>query len=383
MMDLGVFLAPLTGSNPSGLDLRNEARFHALERLFEPANRPARAEAEKTSGPGAVALDWAQALETAQDLAASGRDLRLLVIVTRILTNEQGLDGFASGLQLLTETLGQYWDSVHPGLRENPSPREAAIRRINAIYQIENADSGPLCDLEFTVFLNPRGIGPVTGADLAAGAVNRAVFINEAPSGLGEKEMAALVAQHEARLARVRTACKATAAERPDAFAALADGVRSALQQLGALEAVLNGHVTENGVGVRFQALATFLARLDQTLANAGTEPAAALPPEAEAPRPPEGVTKMQPAQSHTADKGAMNGAAIPGRIGSRAEVEQCLDLIIDFYERTEPSSPIPHLARRMRKMVPMNFMQLMEEIAPSGMKEFRNVAGVYDERAK
>jgi type VI secretion system protein ImpA len=32
-----------------------------------------------------------------------------------------------------------------------------------------------------------------------------------------------------------------------------------------------------------------------------------------------------------------------------------------------------------MRKMVPMNFMQLMEEIAPSGMKEFRNVAGVVE----
>ena len=53
--------------------------------------------------------------------------------------------------------------------------------------------------------------------------------------------------------------------------------------------------------------------------------------------------------------------------------------MIIDFYERTEPSSPIPHLARRMRKMVPMNFLQLMEEIAPSGMKEFKNVAGVDD----
>jgi type VI secretion system protein ImpA len=32
-----------------------------------------------------------------------------------------------------------------------------------------------------------------------------------------------------------------------------------------------------------------------------------------------------------------------------------------------------------MRKMVPMNFLQLMEEIAPSGMKEFKSVAGVDD----
>ena len=83
-----------------------------------------------------------------------------------------------------------------------------------------------------------------------------------------------------------------------------------------------------------------------------------------------------------------MNGAhpppaagGIPGAVNSRRDVERCLDMIIDFYERTEPSSPIPHLARRMRKMVPMNFMQLMEEIAPSGLKEFRSVAGVFDEK--
>ena len=74
---------------------------------------------------------------------------------------------------------------------------------------------------------------------------------------------------------------------------------------------------------------------------------------------------------------------ALPGQVNSRRDVERLLDLIIDFYERTEPSSPIPHLARRMRKMVSMNFMQLMEEIAPSGLKEFRNVAGVFDEKNK
>ena len=74
---------------------------------------------------------------------------------------------------------------------------------------------------------------------------------------------------------------------------------------------------------------------------------------------------------------------ALPGQVNSRRDVERMLDLIIDFYERTEPSSPIPHLARRMRKMVSMNFMQPMEEIAPSGLKEFRNVAGVFDEKNK
>ena len=72
---------------------------------------------------------------------------------------------------------------------------------------------------------------------------------------------------------------------------------------------------------------------------------------------------------------------AVDGAIRNRADVENSLDRIVEFYERTEPSSPIPHLARRMRRMVAMDFLELMEEIAPSGLKEFRNIAGVDDKK--
>ena len=33
----------------------------------------------------------------------------------------------------------------------------------------------------------------------------------------------------------------------------------------------------------------------------------------------------------------------LPDRISTREEVVKCLDRIIDFYDRTEPASPIPH----------------------------------------
>ena len=71
--------------------------------------------------------------------------------------------------------------------------------------------------------------------------------------------------------------------------------------------------------------------------------------------------------------------AGLPDRINSRDEVVKCLDLVVAFYDRTEPSSPIPHLARRVRRMVHMDFVELMEDLAPSGLKEFRLLAGVAD----
>lgn len=372
-MNVDAFLAPLDAINPSGADLRSDARFHALENQLEPANRKARLHLIENGGNGSVDLDWDRLAGDARDLAATGRDLRLLIIVVRLMVNQQGMAGLAEGLKLLADTVRQYWDSLHPALRENPSRREAALRRSNALYQIENSDAGILCDVEFVTLLNVRGVGPVTGGDLAAAALSRGAFLAEQPTGLGEKELSEMAARHELRVNRASAACRATAAERPDELAALAGATAASESALADLEAALDPHVTENGIAVRFPAMARMLSRIRQTLAagsaaqQTGKE-APVMPSPAPAPGTPPTTAPVAP-------------AGAPLQVNSRRDVEKCLDLIVDFYERTEPSSPIPHLARRLRKMVPMNFMQLMEEIAPSGIKEFRNVAGVVEEK--
>ena len=379
-MDLEPFLVPVAEDGASGLELRNDPRFHAIERLMEPAARSFRLENVKNGGTGGVNIDWSAVLEQSAELARTGRDLRLLVIVARALANADGFDGLSQGLGLLTATLERYWDNVHPVLRDSPSPREAATRRINSLFQLENSDNGLLCDLDFSVVLTPRGLGAITVGDLCAGGMTRNQVQGEMPSGLGEREVAERMAQHEARANRVTAACRAQSIERPEELAALVASVEAARSALAALEAALTARVGENGVGVKFKELEKLLTRALVPLVAAKTQ----ANPGSPAPE----VTAMSDAAA--APVAGMNGAhpapapggGIPGSVNSRRDVERCLDMIIDFYERTEPSSPIPHLARRMRKMVPMNFLQLMEEIAPSGMKEFKNVAGVDDKKS-
>ena len=374
-MEIAPFLESIDPASPSGADLRNDARFHAIENRLQAASRSARLRLLEQGGTGAVELDWSEIGAEAEDLAKAGRDLRLLAIVARLWTNENGLAGVAEGLKLLTQSVEQFWDSIHPALRPAASKREAALRRINALYQLDNIDGGILGDLEFVTLLSPRGIGPITGGDLAAGALNRSGFLAEAPKGLGEKELAELVAKHEARLNRVTAACRATAAERPEDMAALQEALAAAQAGLVSLETALAPHVTENDVAVRFDALGKFLGRIAQTLAGVSSPAATTSAPAQEGQAMSSVAAAAAPAMAAS--------TAIPGQINSRRDVEKVLDLVIDFYERTEPSSPIPHLARRMRKMVPMNFLQLMEEIAPSGLKEFKNTAGVFDDKNK
>ncbi|TGT67764.1 type VI secretion system protein TssA [bacterium M00.F.Ca.ET.159.01.1.1] len=378
MIDLALWLNPLNGANPSGEDLRNDPAFHELERLTE-AQLKVSHDGNNTSQT-TVPVDWAAVLEKAEELRPRGRDLRLLVLVTRALANEEGLAGLAQGLTLIARTFEQYWDTMHPSLRSG-APREAALRRINALLDLQNGQEGLLANLRQAVFFSPRAIGPISGRNLEQAAIDERVMLQEAASGLGAAEKAALTSAHNQLLNRVRTGCAAQIDQAADAMTSLLADAHSAISALDTVDAALNSRIDGNGATV--PELKRFLQRLLTTLERNSSAAAA------------NGTAKTAPQPAAPASTPARNGhgaetmasvansveasAGLPDRINSRDEVVKCLDLVVAFYDRTEPSSPIPHLARRVRRMVHMDFVELMEDLAPSGLKEFRQLAGVPD----
>ncbi len=74
-MDFGILLEPLEGDNPSGVELRNEPRFHAIERLLETATKTNRVLPDGTLNPSAAPIDWPSIERDGLDLAQTGRDL--------------------------------------------------------------------------------------------------------------------------------------------------------------------------------------------------------------------------------------------------------------------------------------------------------------------
>jgi len=368
-----MFLAPIPGPDSAGLDLRNDMRFMALERALDGASRAVREDQVRKGNTGDVALDWARLMAEAEGLAEAGRDLRLLVIVARLMTNQRGPAGLAEGLDLLADAVENWWDSLHPALREGDNPRASALRRINALHQIENAEAGIIGDLAYNSLLTPRGLAVVTGADLEAASITQGMLEAEGATGLSAAEQASRAADHEVRVNRVMTSCRVCRDQAAEQVAALDEGLGNAIRALQRLEAALAARVGSDPP-VRFLELGKVLGRMQSTLAAPGGRPA---PVAAEAPAPPEGA---EGGDAMPADLPIAPAAGLPARLTSRDEVEACLDLIIEFYQRNEPASPLPDLARRMRRMVPMTFLQLIEEIAPGGVKEFRSIAGVSSE---
>jgi type VI secretion system protein ImpA len=378
LFDSALWLSPLNGKNPSGESLRNDGRFHELERLMTTQIEVIRDERNRPIAQNEVPVDWALVLRKAADLREHGRDLRLLVVVARALANENGPAGLAEGLSLIAQTFDLHWETMHPELRPGGSPRDSALRRINALLQLQNDQDGLLGDLREMTFFAARGVGPLTGRDLERGALDARTVLNEAAPGLSDAEKASLANEHEQLLNRVRIGCAAFADQAPSEAATLLANARAAASALDAVEATLNRRLGGD-LSVTLPDLSRFLQRMNVTLERAK-------------PSHQQDVVNDHPAASdESAAQKVFNATptynapstyhaeapVFPARLGSREDVMKCIDLIIDFYDRTEPSSPIPHLARRVRRMVPMDFLELMEDLAPSGLKEFRLLAGV------
>jgi type VI secretion system protein ImpA len=380
VIDVALWLTSLDGENPSGEDLRNHPAFHELERLTEPQVKVVHDGLNKPTSQSTIPVDWSAVLEKAEELRAHGRDLRLLVIITRALANEERLAGLAQGLTLIAQTFDQHWETMHPALRPNASPRDAALRRINALLDLQNGQDGLLANLRQMTFFAPRAIGPISGRDLEQGALDDRVMLQEVASGLNTAERAALVSAHGQLLNRVRAGCAAQIDQANTEMVSLVADARAAIAALDTVETALNARLDSSGAPA--PELKRFLQRLLTTLERNSAAGAVANG----AAKPPTPADPATPARNgHGADTMASvasyadSSTGLPDRISSRDDVVKCLDLVVAFYDRTEPSSPIPHLARRVRRMVHMDFVELMEDLAPSGLKEFRLLAGVPD----
>jgi type VI secretion system protein ImpA len=63
----------------------------------------------------------------------------------------------------------------------------------------------------------------------------------------------------------------------------------------------------------------------------------------------------------------------------TRAEALHLIDLACDYYDRNEPSSPLPLLLRRARRLADMGFIDILRDLAPDGLGQAQVVTGAGD----
>ena len=72
-----------------------------------------------------------------------------------------------------------------------------------------------------------------------------------------------------------------------------------------------------------------------------------------------------------------MKQAPLSNDIRDRNDIVGMLDRICRWYRANEPSSPVPPLLERAKRLVAKDFMALLLELAPEGAAQFRALAGL------
>ncbi len=323
--------APLDELLPCGENLEYDPQFLALEAAL---NGKPEVQYGSTITP-ATGPDWKAARALALELMARTRDLRVAVGLARALLGMEGAPGLAAGLSLLAALLATQWDSVHPQLDADDD--NDPTLRLNTLAALVEA-GGMLRQLRDMPLVEVRAIGVFSLRDIEAAEHD----------GVGDAPVVASA-----------TILAAFSAAPQDGLAATCAALDAAHASVQAIEAVLAQHL---GAGMGID-----LAPLSALLARAAGQVRPHLAVMADSQEPVETVA---------------GGSAPPpplreGEIAGRADVVRLLDRVCAWYARAEPSSPVPLLLQRARGLVDMNFLELMEELAPDGLNQLTQISGI------
>ena len=62
--------------------------------------------------------------------------------------------------------------------------------------------------------------------------------------------------------------------------------------------------------------------------------------------------------------------------INNREDVAKAIDLICNYYDLKEPTSPVPLLLRRAKGLLKKDFLAVLEDLAPEGINQAKLVCG-------
>jgi type VI secretion system protein ImpA len=284
--------------------------------------------------------DWKAVFSTAIELMERTRDLRVGMAFTRASIHLSGFQGFASGIELIEDWLANQWTWVHP--QADPDDDLDTTARINVL--------ATLCD-HTTVLRELRAIPIIEVARVGK------LTVHEIESSLldvasGEKTVLEL----SEKIDGIFAGAEISQIESTQLMLA------SAHDCIVRIEAIITRKVSA-AQSIDFTPLTRLLTHL-ATFFKTQFESRVGDRSE-QFPDPIAGQDIQGPSSKSE------------GVIASRQDVARVLDRVCKFYERNEPSSPVPLLIQRAKRLIDKSFIEILQDCAPDGLGQARNIAGV------
>ncbi len=263
-----------------------------------------------------------------------------MMALTHAWTRRRGLEGYADGLLLLGQALSLYWDQLWPSLTDGGE--FDPFYRINALAGLSDKSS-LTTTLRQSVLLRSNGDEIIvrdaqslldgSKTECAGYPGGRVRLIDELTRG-GQPGIEA-IGQIEGRLQTIRTWL---------------------LEQLG-----------ESGVPEMEQLLKTVGMIAGVSRASRSDEPV-------------ETTSEPQPTQS-----AAQPAVAVPlpamtdwrtAQVATRADAQLMLEKVKQYFAQHEPSHPAPLMIDRVQRLIELDFMEIIRDLAPDGVNQLQNIFG-------
>jgi type VI secretion system protein ImpA len=260
------------------------------------------------------------------------------------------LVGLTQGLRLLTGLISEFWDSLHPRL--DPDDNLDPSARLNALLMLRELDT-MLRPVRSIPLIRSQIFGAITYRDIEV-AEGKTTATKGAPVYDG------------ATIAGAFQDCDL------DELSSAAIAASAALAEAHALGDALASYVAPQSMpdlapltGLLASIRGALQARLDERVPASETEDATQ-------------------AEAYPSDSG--DGSPVVMRpvgstqISSRDDVVRALDKLCDYYARYEPSSPVPLLLKRARRLVNGSFVDIVRDLAPDAITQIQAVCGRDDD---
>lgn len=342
VLDVDQLVAPVSDEAPCGDNLEYEPEFGELERAAQ--GRPAQEMGDEVIE--AESADWQAVMDLGQDLLGRSKDLRIAVLLMRAAANLHGPTGIGNGATLVRGLLENYWDTVHPQLDEEDD--NDPTFRVNSMLSLSDRE-GMLKDVLTMPIVSSRVVGQFSLRDVrvANGELQPADPDAQVPD-----------------TALIGAAFQDCDLEELQADAAAIDGALDDLAKCEAIFAENIGAANSPDIDALVGELKEIKKVYAENLVARGV-----------------GVEVPEEEGGETAAAGG-GAAPVSGEVRSREDAVMMLGKIITYYQRVEPSSPVPLLLQRIQKLIPMDYMELMHELTPDAVAQAELLAGIKHEDA-
>jgi len=359
-MDIEALLEPLSEDRPCG----EEGSLFALEEIVKEHGVGVIAGAEVD----AVEPNWLDLYDKSDSHFRQSKHLRTALFLALAAMKREGVTGFRDGLFLIRGLIEQYWETMYPELDPDESmgdpdgwmERENILNDMCAPVSTAGDTMKFLQRLRETPLTNSRRLGRFSLRDIRA--AQAAGDGDEEGGGDGPK-MPVILGAFEDSSADDLEAMHTALSESLDAL----EGIR------GALAEKLNESTPPtfaNLIGMLQDMRKPVHTELDRRGFFKGA-------PDIDGED--DGVYGDDEGDDtgDGAGVGAQDGDIGAVGIQSRKDVLKAFELIYKYYDKNEPSSPVPLIMRRAERLVTASFLDIISDLSPGAMSEIETIAGM------